>query len=277
METLTTVIIVTVTVLALVYVFSKRRKDPSNDDLDGDDRRDVPLLETPLILSDFKIYNYLPTKSISIDVLPRNEDCLTTGKRKLLIREVRPKKYSGIYLNQVLEDLKPGNILRIYVFPPGHPEERVEYADYVVTTRNDERIKALHIGMVTTRFIGDAWANNTNVTKVANAGPKGNIYLDIHNTTNLPISLNERKIHVPPHGTARVLGINDRNDGIPLGMWFRDDDGMYPTYQQLKPYSDLYYLAASDVQQPIQGTWNIEFTDEIDPSSTLWAFEDGVY
>jgi hypothetical protein len=232
------------------------------------------------IISDFKIYNYLPTKSISMDVLPQNPDQITTGKPKELVAEVKPKSYSGLYYDQVLNDLKPGNVLRIYAFPPGKPEEKVEYSDYVLGTDKNERIKALHVGMITTRFVGDPQSFFSDLTHWGNAA-SGSTWLNIHNLTNIPLSLNEGKIHVPAHSVTRYLGINNRNDGVPLGMWFRDDGDMYPTYQHLQPYSDVYYGLTSDIQQAVN-TYMWEVSPVFDwgksePAQTLWPFEAGVY
>jgi hypothetical protein len=230
--------------------------------------------------TDFKIYNYLQNSSIQVEVLSIiNPVTKTTGTPIILQKEIRPKGHGGLSSKQVIDYLKPDNVLRIYTFPPGKEDEKIHYSDYVVATKEDERIKALHVGMITTRFIGEGYYLR-DVTHAGNA-TNGMTWVVLHNLTSLPISLNGGKIKIAPHGTTRYLGTN-RHDGVPLGTWFVNDDGLYPTYQYLQPYTDIYYGLTSDQQSAIASwIWEPEFSDGVgygkDSSQTMWPFQEGIY
>ena len=228
------------------------------------------------IRSDFKIYNYLPTRSIRVDVLPsKNKTLLTTGDPRTLVDEIRPKSTGGLTNYQVVNYLTPDNVVRIYIFPPGRPTEAKHYTDLFLTNKDNERIKALHVGMITSRFIGDGYITR-DVTHFANAAG-GLPLVKFHNLTEQPISLNGGKIHIAPHSVVNYMNHSNKNDGVPLGMWFNDDDGVYPTFQYLQPQSDIYYVGASDLQQPLQGSWQPEFSFVNDPNSTMWPMQLGQF
>jgi hypothetical protein len=226
--------------------------------------------------TDFKIYNYLPTRSIRVDVLPSKDKALmTTGEARTLVNEVRSMSTGGLSHYQVVNYLSPDNIIRIYIFPPGKPDEAKHYTDILLTTKENERIKALHVGMITTRFIGEGYLFR-DVTHFANAA-NGLPFVKIHNMTEQPISLNQGRIKVSPHNVVIYSNHGDRHDGVPLGAWFRDDDDIYPVFQYLQPQSDIYYVGASDLQQPLQGSWQPEFDFVNDPNSTMWPLQLGQY
>ncbi len=250
------------------------------------------------IPSDFLIFNYLPKYKISIDVVQTAPDTQVIGydpdsyyggrgdgdvgikmnvatdaKNLKALATVKPLKTEGLTKQQVSKFLKPGNVLKFYVVKNG---KKHHYSDYVVNTRQDERIKNLHVGMITTRFVGRTTDNLNLATTAANAG-SGSAWVVIHNVTALPLSLNNGEIKVEPHSTFRYLGYF--NSGVTLGTYFKDDDEIYPDFQYLQPHSDLYYGIISDLQQPLQGCFQYgeDFNDNCEYGQTLWPFQDGIY
>lgn len=214
--------------------------------------------------TNFKVLNYLPAHTVSISVLDSDTD-----ENISLVKGVAPNATGGITKDKIERHLKPGNVLRIYI--TGSDGVTHHYADNVIDTSCYERIKNLHIGMVTTRFIGKS-TDGLRMSTLADNAIQGHSWLMIHNLTELPLRLND-DITVAPHGTERYLGY--LHQGVTLGTIFKDQDGLYPDFQYLNPHSDLYYGVVSDLRQPLYGPFQLEFSDECDTDQTLWPFELG--
>ena len=229
----------------------------------------------------FRVFNYFPNNPIRVDLLIKKGEAsevphgLTGGSylQKTLIEKIAPQKSGGIPRNLVLQDLVEGSIFKIYVLDPTGKTAPREFGTSEIKTNAWERIKNLHVGMITTRFIGTT--DTLRMTTTAGNAVNGNAYLVIHNLTELPLRLNDGDIEVPAHGTTRFQGY--RHQGITLGYYFNDDDGLYPQYQYLEPFSDLYYGVVSDISQPINGCWQTEYNDQCDYGQTLWPFREGVF
>lgn len=238
-------------------------------------------MKTP---SDFLVFNYLPNHKVQVDIIQQNVLIDPTSGRaaaladesysqRPLVETVKPLKTEGLTREKANKYLTPGNLLRFYVIGPKGKKQH--YTDYVVNTRHGERIKNLHIGMVTTRFMANTTDSLHTTSTAGNAG-QGSAWLVIHNTTNLPLSLNKGEIKVEPRSTFRYLGY--LNQGVTLGTYFKDDTGLYPDYQLLQPYTDIYYGIVSDLQQPLNGCLQYEeFNDECTYGDTLWPFVEGIY
>lgn len=223
------------------------------------------------IPSNFLVFNYFPRHSLKIDIMEQLPDGKYMPPRTL-VEEIQPKKTAGIDGESVVRYLKPGNLLKISIIDA--KGEITPYADYYINVRNDERIKNLHIGMVTTRFTYNTSDGLHLATTSANAG-QGNAWLMIHNVTDVPLSLNDGEIIVDPHSTYRYLGY--LNQGVTLGTYFDDDNGLYPRFQYLRPHSDLYYGVTSDLRQPLLGCLQYgEFSDDCRYGETLWPFQEGI-
>jgi hypothetical protein len=251
------IVIVTIVIFSLVALIflgsgSKEPYDPSSS---------KETYEPPC---DFQIYNYLPNHSIKVDVL-------SADGQKNIVPKVLPLNSKGIPKDVVRRCLGPGNVVRIYILMRDEPEL---FADYVIDTEKQERIKSLHVGMITTRFIGDP-NTKLNDSVVAENSTGGLPYITVHNTTYVPLSLNKGKIRVFPHSTAIYQG-PILHSGVPLGLYLKDDEKLYPEFQYLQPHSDVYYGVCSDLQQPLHGCWQLEFNDYCPYGQTLWPFQDGV-
>jgi hypothetical protein len=225
--------------------------------------------------TNFLIYNYFPTSSISIAVVDRNE-----SKTHTLIDSIQPKRTGGLTKQQVKDHLKGGNIIKIFIITPLGNRH---FADYTINLdpNSGERIKGLHVGMITTRFIGSTDGLRMSTTSGNAIG--GNATLKIHNTSLLPLSLNggsgadpasDGGISIKPLSTGIYLGY--LHQGVTLGTIFSDDHRLYPDFQYLEPHSDLYYGVVSDLRQPLSGCWQLEFNDECDYGQTLWPFQEGI-
>jgi hypothetical protein len=214
--------------------------------------------------SDFKVYNYLPNHSIKVSVLDPD-----TNETTSLVDNIKPLQTGGIAKSLVEKHLKPGNVLRVYIVDTLGCSSH--FTDHVVDTSCYDRIKNLHIGMVTTRFIGKT-TDGLRMSTLADNAIQGHAWLMIHNLTELPLRLND-DIFVEPHSTFRYLGY--LHQGVTLGTIFKDQDGVYPDFQYLNPHSDLYYGVVSDLRQPLYGPFQLEFSDECDTDQTLWPFELG--
>lgn len=240
--------------------------------------------------TNFLIYNYFPKHSIIVDV--EEYSSLMSNQRPVVTTRladlVLPKKTAGLTKQQVRDHLKGGNIIKIYVVSPSG--ERRHFTDYTINLDPDsgERIKALHVGMITTRFIGST--DGLRATTTSGNAISGNATLKIHNLSYIPLRLNgdaiDREtgtdidpssgggIMIRPHSTERYLGY--LHQGVTLGTIFSDDDGLYPDFQYLEPHSDLYYGIVSDLRQPLSGCWQLEFNDECDYGQTMWPFQENV-
>jgi hypothetical protein len=217
--------------------------------------------------ADFGIYNYLGDK-VTVKIT-------TPDHRKKILGEVPSNTRVGVDKEDVIAYLVPDAMVDIYV-----GDANVHYSSILVNTAMLERIKNLHVGMITSRFIGKT-TDTLRMATVADNALQGNAWLKIHNLTDMPLRLHpglepltaEHDIDIPPHSEIKYLGY--RHQGVTLGTYFKDPSGLYPIYQHLTPNGDLYYGVVSDLKQPLEGCFQLEYNDDCDPNQTLWPFEMG--
>lgn len=226
--------------------------------------------------TDFLVFNYFPNHSLKIMSIDDKNMLQSNPPQPILtplVENIPPKGTKGIPRKDVLKYLSPGKSIRVYLVDKSGKETK--FCDYVINGGSNQLpIKNLHIGMITTRFILRTTDNLHMTTTSANA-MQGSSWLVIHNVTDVPLSLNGGEITIEPKSTTRYLGY--LNQGVTLGTYFKDDNDLYPDFQYLRPHSDLYYGVVSDVQQPILGCVQTEFSDICDYGQTLWPFEEGIY
>lgn len=224
--------------------------------------------------TNFQMFNYFPKTPVKVEVVHSAETTLSRSDlAKPLIASIAPLKTEGLTHAQVVKHLTPGTVLKFSIVKPDGTSQH--YSDYVVNTRNNERIKNLHIGMITTRYIGHS-TDALRMSTTAGNAIGGNAWVIIHNTTAIPLILNDGDIKVEPHSTLRYLGY--LNQGVTLGTYFKDATGLYPDFQYLQPQSDLYYGIISDLQQPLNGCLQFEeFNDQCEYGNTLWPLAEGIY
>lgn len=271
------IIYITLGVAAIVLVWWLLKK--SNLSKKVDSKSDDKMVEHFTPPTNFHIYNHFPNHAITLDILPATSAVshleygtnIKYSSPVNLIYSVAPKGKGGLTKPQVLKYLVRGNVLKISLFNP-LTKEKTPLTDYMVDTDPDERIKNLHVGMITTRYIGGTNDTLNLTTTQANAGG-GNAWLNIHNLTEVPLRLND-DIFVEPHSNYKYLG--EFNQGITLGLYFKDPDGVYPTFQYLRPHSDIYYGVVSDQEQSLYGCWQQEYTDGCEYGQTMWPLQEGV-
>jgi hypothetical protein len=263
------IVLISIFMIMIVFFSPSKEKEP-NKCVEN-------FLKAP---SNFLMFNYFPRHKIQVEAITQKQIAVETDGSPVFVEEtnslvgsIDPLKTEGLTKDKVNKYLAPGTLLRFYVVDPRGRKEH--YSDYVVNTRENERIKNLHIGMITTRFMANTTDSLHTTSTAGNAG-SGSAWLVIHNTTNIPLILNDGEIKVEPHSTFRYLGY--LNQGVTLGTYFKDTSGLYPDYQILQPYTDLYYGIVSDLQQPLNGCLQYEeFNDQCNYGDTLWPFVDGVY
>jgi hypothetical protein len=192
-----------------------------------------------------------------------------TKESSVLVDKIPPTKTGGIPKEKVEKHLKPGNLLRVYITDKANTTKH--YTDHLIDHNCWERIKNLHIGMITTRFIGKS-TDGLRMSTLADNAVQGHAWLMIHNLTEIPLHLND-DIVVEPHSTTRYLGY--LHQGVTLGTILQDQDKIYPDFQYLNPHTNIYYGVVSDLKQPIKGPFQLEFSDDCDTDQTLWPFELG--
>lgn len=242
---------------AIAILYSKDRNKPNHDD--QKDQR--PMYK---IRADFRVVNYLPKHSVKVSVSDPDG-----SNQVILVDKIQPLKSGGISKEIVEKHLKPGSLLKVHTIDRSG---RVEpYTSYIIDHSCYERLKNLHIGMITTRFIGKS-TDGLRMSTLADNAIQGHSWLVIHNLTEKTLRLND-DIVVAPHSTERYLGY--LHQGVTLGTIFKDQDGLYPDFQYLNPHTDLYYGVVSDLKQPLYGPFQLEFSDDCDTDQTLWPFELG--
>lgn len=289
LETCSICVIFLIGIIAIVWLMYPRKSEPFRLTL-GSQITDTPVKEEeyqppPGVKTDFIINNYLPSRALSVTVLD------PSGKETELAHSVPPKGRGGLTSQQVIKYLVGGNTLVFYIaYPKGHKfqnkteekewvaksgnKRRIEYSRYYIDTAQTERIKALHVGMVTSRI---RRSPNQYSSAAANS-VQGQGHITIHNYSNIPLSLNKGKIIVPPNGWTQYAG--HMRTGVPLGTWFNDDSGMYAVWQYLQPQTDLYYGVVSDSPQALNGGWVYTergYPDVEDYGQTMYPLEEGIY
>ena len=220
--------------------------------------------------NDFQIYNYLD-KSIRVEVLRKNKDGVTYGKPLPLARNIQPRKSQGFKMKSIERNLTMDSLFRVYTFDetkPGLGEEF--YSEYRLDVPEGTTIKNLHVGMITSRWVGAD--SDFNIGKPGLNAVQGLPWIKIHNMTSRPIALNNN-INISPGGTLRYSGRD--NFGVRLGTVFKDQDGVFPDYIFTVPATDVYYGVVSDIQQPLFGGFQLtpEFND--DPDEPQYLLESG--
>lgn len=219
----------------------------------------------PRYPADFGIFNYLE-RPITV-VISSN------GENKVLSKDQPSHSRIPVYKEDVIKYFTPDSVINIFLGDK-------HYSSLILDTKRLERIKNLHVGMITSRYIGST-TDTLRMLTTANNAMQGNAWLKIHNISDVPLRLraglepltSEPDIVIEPHSTHRYLGYRDQ--GVTLGTYFVDLDGLYPNFQYLIPNSDLYYGLSSDLTQPTQGCFQLEFNDDCEYGQTLWPFEMG--
>lgn len=211
--------------------------------------------------SDFYIYNYL-NKPVSIDII-------SEGLPIPFIESIAPNTRRGLKMSTVVKYFRTGAYFKIHVLGVG--DGRLHYSDYSLDLPENSTIRALHIGMITSRWVG---ATQDSTFKPGVNAIQGRPWIKIHNKTAINLHINNN-IDISPRGTLRYSGRD--HFGVRIGTIFTDQDGIFPPWKFDIPATDVYWGVVSDLQQPLFGGWQIdsEFDDEADEPQ--WLLENGWY
>lgn len=209
----------------------------------------------------FGIYNYLE-KPIRIVSLKKNGEVFT------LFHKIFPRKASSLPMKDVEKHFLSGDNFKIYTLD----SENVPtlYSEYHLNTPDGTMVKNLHVGMITTRWVGAD--GDYNIGKPGLNAVQGMPWVKIHNFTSRPLSLNNN-INISPGGILRYTGRD--SFGVRLGTIFHDQDRNFPKFIITVPATDIYYGVVSDIQQPIFGGFQLTHEFDEDPNEIQFPLELG--
>ena len=211
--------------------------------------------------SDFYIYNYL-NKPVRLDVV-------TPGITEPFIESIAPHSRRGLRMSTVVKYFRAGAYFKIYVL--GLPQGPVHYSDYSIDLPKGTTIRALHIGMITSRWVGAT--QDYNFKPGVNA-IQGRPWIKVHNRTALNLHINNN-IDISPYGTLRYSGRD--HFGVRIGTIFTDQEDIFPPWKFDIPATDVYWGVVSDLQQPLFGGWQIDSEFDEDADEPQWLLENGWY
>lgn len=201
----------------------------------------------------FPFYNYL-LKSIRI---------VSVGfdGKETVVTSVAPRSVRNALLRVVEQHLIAGNAFKIILFDEFKKEwpERL-FSTYTLNIPQAETIKELHVGMMTSKWVGAS--NDFSVGRNGGAAIQGVPWLRMHNLTDYPLEINEG-INITAGGVLRYTG--RQHFGVALGTKFVDQDGIFPDFVMNTPATDLYIGVTSDLKQGLYGGFQLtpeRFDDE---------------
>jgi hypothetical protein len=212
--------------------------------------------------STFYIYNYL-NKSISISSNTIMNQMNPPHPRIIAIVKAKSKKNIEKY--DVDTYFSGGNSFNVHVLDEKN-RPLFFLSSHTLDYPKINTIKSLHVGMVTSRWVGSDGVSH--ISPGANA-VQGLSTIKIHNKTSYPLSLNENII-ISPDGIQTYRGREFL--GVRLGTIFRDQDDIFPDFIFSTPATDLYYGITSDIQQSLFGGFQLtpDFIDsEYEPHYLL--------
>lgn len=208
-------------------------------------RREIP--------STFSVFNYLK-KPVYLEI---------DGKRILAIQA---QDKASISEAVVATMFIRGKLCKIFIDVPGNP---ILFTQYTLNVPEGETIRALHIGMVTGKWVGAS--EDYNIGKTGNA-VQGMPFIHIHNWGEGTLRLNEN-INVPPNQTATYSGRDHM--GVRLGTVLKDANNIFPNYIIRTPITDLYYGVVSDLPQAEFGGFQLTPEFEHDTTEPHFLLEKG--
>jgi len=220
----------------------------------------------PTVMSsrDFLVYNYL---NLPVTIKVHEKDPQGASVSSIFVTDVKPHQTKGVTIDKVDRYLRGGNKIEILVNQNG---EDVHISNYELNYDRNETIKSLHVGQMTSRWVG-ATQDSTSIPGL-NA-VQGRPWVKIHNRTDREILLNKGGIKIPPDGFVRFKGRD--HFGVRLGTIFKDVEGIYPDFNFDVPATDIYYGVTSDLQQPFFGGWQIDAWFNDVPEKPQYLLENG--
>jgi len=236
-------------ILALAFIFCSRKSPGKNSNSSNG-------VEKFEFGRDFYIYNYL-NYPVSVKI----------GSSAKNLPDIPGKGKIGLSTSYVNEYFQGGQTLNIFVKLP-KDGGLLHYSDYYLNLEKNTTIKALHIGMITSRWVGAGYDDKF---IPANA-QQGRPWVKIHNKTNLSLEINNN-INIEPYNSLRYTGRH--HFGVALGTIFNDKNNIFQTFKFDTPATDIYYGVVSDIQQPLFGGWQLTDEFDDDPTEPYHLMEEG--
>ena len=215
---------------------------------------------------DFKIYNYL-NKPVQIHLLDIENGEMSGIKPKVLIDHLEARKTKNIKMEVASKHFTKGNGVIVYTHESDG--ELKMFSEYKFDVPEGTTIKSLHVGMVTSRWVG---ADQDSVYIPGANAVQGRPWIKIHNLTDETLSLNYN-IDISPGGTLRYSGRD--HFGVRLGTIFKDQNNVFPDFIFTIPATDVYYGVTSDIQQPLFGGWQADRIFVHDADEPQFLLENG--
>lgn len=228
---------------------------------------------------EFYIYNYL-NHPIQIDVISPEGKVLSESENsdenpkvedlspRKLLSKLKARQRKGFKLKEMISHLLVGNKLEVSVITKSG--EKKVFGTYRMNVPENTAIKMLHIGMITSRWVGAD--SDYNIGKPGLNAVQGMPWIKIHNMTDYPLAINNN-INISPGGTLRYTGRD--HFGVRLGTVFKDQDGIFPDFIFTIPATDVYYGITSDIQQSLFGGFQLTPEFHADSDEPQFLLENG--
>jgi hypothetical protein len=216
--------------------------------------------------NDFYVYNYL-LKPIRIEAVAKDGD-----KTVILEDRIPGKSKRGFRMATIEKYFTQNHSIRVFVHTKSDDGSDLlqPFGEYRFNTPEDTTIKALHVGMITSRWVG---ANSDyNIGKPGLNAVQGLPWIKIWNNTDFVLKLNNN-INISPGGVLRYTGRD--HFGVRLGTVFKDVDGVFPDFIWTIPATDVYYGITSDLQQSLFGGFQLTPVFHDDDMEPQYLLEEG--
>jgi hypothetical protein len=194
----------------------------------------------------FYIYNYLNKR---IGIYSNTNNKINNGNSEN-ITIVNPNSKKKLSILKMERYFSGGSSFSIYILDSKNKILRF-LSEHKLDFSKNNTIKKLHVGMVTSKWMGSD--GNSHISPGDNA-VQGLPWIKIHNKTNYPLYINNNII-ISPGGTEKYKGRD--HFGVRLGTIFKDQDGIFPDFIFSTPATELYYGITSDIQQSLFGGFQL--------------------
>lgn len=155
-----------------------------------------------------------------------------------------------------------GSFIKVYKANGSSARDEKELlGESIIDIPNKKAIRAIHVGLNSSHY-------DIAISSEPVKSPLGTALtrLRIVNTSPRTLRLNEN-IVILPHQSFMYLG--EYENGIPIGMSFKDQDGILKDFVVDRPISDLFMGLLSDIDLPLYS--GAKFGNEFDDS--VWTTE----
>ena len=189
----------------------------------------------------FYVYNYYKVPiTVLVDVLPKDADGSTSKAQITLVDKIPSGKYKAVSQDKWKHLVQKSKIRVVY-------EHDKAIGESTLNLPLGKTIKALHCGMVSGHSDVAILADITK-SPLGTALPR----LRIVNVTPRTINLTTtggNLLTIPPAKSLLYWG--EYENGIHMGVTFKDVNGILPDYTLTKPITDLFLGIISDIEIPL--------------------------